>query len=231
LTATAAASLLRHAFHSAEPEIDHRAEGEIHRILTAGFPEYGYQGEELGFVSPPQDSDGHLWLVDPDDGTSAFEGGFRGASISIALLREGRPVLGVVYAFSAPDDTGDWFTWAEGAGLLRRNGKDLGVPGAGIPETVLVSHKADGNSRANALLVSPLRFRAVPSIAYRLALVAAGEAQAAVSLNSPVGWDYAAGHALLLGAGKDLYDHTGEPIRYDRNGNSTSSTWTGSRTS
>ncbi len=70
------------------------------------------------------------------------------------------------------------------------------------------------------MLVAPMRFRAVPSIAYRLALVAAGEARAAVSLNGPVGWDYAGGHALLLGADMDLYDQMGEPIRYDRNGNS-----------
>lgn len=60
----------------------------------------------------------------------------------------------------------------------------------------------------------------MPSIACRLALVAAGEARAAVSLNGPVGWDYAGGHAILLGAGMDLFDAAGEPIRYDRNGNS-----------
>jgi fructose-1,6-bisphosphatase/inositol monophosphatase family enzyme len=58
-----------------------------------------------------------------------------------------------------------------------------------------------------------MRFRAVPSIAYRLALVAAGEARAAVSLNGPVGWDYAGGHAILLGAGMDLYDQTGQSVR------------------
>jgi ADP-ribosyl-[dinitrogen reductase] hydrolase len=218
--ATAAGTMLRHAFHSVAREIDHQAEEEIRKILTAGFPQYGYLGEELGFVSRPQDSAGHLWLVDPDDGTAAFEKGFRGASVSVALLREGRPVLGVVYAYCAPDDAGDCFTWAEGAGPVRRNGRDVSGTGTGVPETVLVSHQADRNPQANATLSAPMRFRAVPSIAYRLALVAAREAQAAVSLNGPVGWDYAGGHALLLGADMDLYDQTGQPIRYDRNGNS-----------
>jgi ADP-ribosylglycohydrolase/fructose-1,6-bisphosphatase/inositol monophosphatase family enzyme len=219
--ATAAGTMLRQAFHSGAREIDHRAEEEIRKILTAGFPQYGYLGEELGFVSPSQDSAGHLWIVDPDDGTAAFEKGFRGASVSIALLREGLPVLGVVYAYCAPDDAGDWFTWAEGAGPVRRNGRDVPGPGTGVPETVLVSHQADRNPQANTTLTAPMRFRAVPSIAYRLALVAAGEARAAVSLNGPVGWDYAGGHALLLGADMDLYDQMGQPIRYDRNGNST----------
>src|ERR1035438_7963212 len=218
--AGAAGTLLRDTFHSGEPEIDHRAEEEIRKILAEAFPQYGYRGEELGLVSAPRDSDGHLWLVDPNDGTAAFEKGLRGAAVSIALLRDGRPVLGVVYAYCAPDDAGDWFTWAEGTGPVKRNGTAVPGPGTGVPETILVSHHADRNPHANAMLVAPMRFRAVPSIAYRLALVAAGEARAAVSLNGPVGWDYAGGHALLLGADMDLYDQTGEPIRYNRNGNS-----------
>lgn len=218
--AAAGGAMLRTAFHAGEPEIDHRAEEEILRILTSAFPRYGYRGEELGSVSPPQDAAGHLWLVDPDDGTSAFEKGFRGPAVSIALLRDGKPVLGVVYSYCAPDDAGDTFLWAEGAGPVRRNGCEVPCPGDGVPQTVLVSHKADRNPEANASLAAPMRFRAVPSIAYRLALVAAGEARIAVSLNGPVGWDYAGGHALLLGAGMDLFDQNGQPIRYDRNGNS-----------
>jgi len=223
--AATAGTMLRRAFHSGEQEIDHRVEEEIRQTLTEGFPQYGYRGEELGFVSPPQDSAGHLWLVDPDDGTAAFEQGFRGASVSIALLRDGRPVLGVVYAYCAPDDAGDWFAWAEGTGPVKRNGIEIPGTETGVPETILVSHQADRNAHANAMLVAPMRYRAVPSIAYRLALVAAGEARAGVSLNSPVGWDYAGGHALLLGAGMDLYDRTGEPIRYDQNGNSGCGGW------
>jgi len=218
--AATAGMLLRRAFHTGECDVDSRAEEEIREILTVGFPQYGYQGEELGLVRPPQDAAGHLWLVDPDDGTAAFEKGFRGASVSIALLRDGRPVLGVVFAYCAPDDAGDLFTWAEGAGPVKRNGRDIADATGGIPETVLVSHHADRNSQANAALAAPMRFRAIPSIAYRLALLAAGEARAAVSLNGPVGWDYAGGHAILLGAGMDLFDAMGESIRYDRNGNS-----------
>jgi fructose-1,6-bisphosphatase/inositol monophosphatase family enzyme len=65
-------------------------------------------------VAKPSDADKHLWLVDPQDGTSAASKGFRGAAVSIALLRDGQLVLGVVYACTAPDSTGDLFFWAEG---------------------------------------------------------------------------------------------------------------------
>jgi fructose-1,6-bisphosphatase/inositol monophosphatase family enzyme len=220
VAAETAAALLRRAFHYGENGVDKAAEEEIRKTLMGAFPEYGYRGEELGLIMRPHDASGHLWLVDPDDGTSAFEQGFRGASVSIALLRQGRPVLGVVNSYCAPDDDGDWFAWAEGTGPVTRNGRPSEVLGDAVPQTVLVSHQADCNSDANAKLVAPMRFRTVPSIAYRLALVAAGEARAAVSLNGPVGWDYAGGHALLLGAGMDLYSAKGDTVRYDRDGNS-----------
>jgi len=80
--------------------------------------------------------------------------------------------------------------------------------------TVLLSHHADHNAKANARLVYPMRYRAMASIAYRLALAAVGEGDAAVSLNGPASWDLAGGHAILMGAGGDLYDERGRPVRY-----------------
>ena len=63
--------------------------------------------------------------VDPNDGTRNFVMGWRGASVSIALLRDREPVLGVVFAPTAPDDDGDFFAWADGCGPATRNGKPL----------------------------------------------------------------------------------------------------------
>jgi ADP-ribosylglycohydrolase len=63
-----------------------------------------------------------------------------------------------------------------------------------------------------------MRYRTIPGIAYRLALVAAGEADVGVSQNSPVAWDLGAGHALLLGAGADLFDGNGNVVRYNSEG-------------
>jgi fructose-1,6-bisphosphatase/inositol monophosphatase family enzyme len=224
--ALGAGALLRRAFH-AEPDssADHDLEAEtgIHQALMSAFPQYGYRGEEMGPAALPQDDDNHLWLVDPNDGTSSFKQGYRGAAVSIALLRNGRPVLGVVYAYCAPDDNGDLFTWAEGLGPIKRNGREVSIKEYLVPQTVLVSQDGDRNPVANASIVAPMRFRTMPSIAYRLALVAAGEARVAVSVNAPVDWDYAGGHALLLGAGMDLYDFAGQPVRYMLNGYSSCS--------
>ena len=66
----------------------------------------------------------------------------------------------------------------------------------------------------------PPRFVSLPSIAYRLARVATGDGVAAVSLSAPCGLDYAAGHALMRGAGGVLLDEAGQEITYSPDGES-----------
>ncbi len=226
-----AGAILREEFHRAGgPRGAHghtpaevEAENIIDNRLTAVFPHWGFRGEERHpDFRPPRDDAAHVWLVDPNDGTDAFLAGYRGSAVSIALLRAGVPVLGVVYAFVAPDDQGDLFAWAEGCGPLTRNGvpihREAWATSLSSQQVVLVSHHADRNAAASLRCVAPGRVRALPSIAYRLALVAAGVGDAAVSLNGPVGWDYAAGHALILGAGGAFVDQNGRAPTYTRDG-------------
>ncbi|MCY2991196.1 MAG: hypothetical protein NTY19_25460 [Planctomycetota bacterium] len=52
-------------------------------------------GEETGTASGGDTE--HIWLVDPNDGTSAYLKGWRGSAVSLALVRQGVLVLGVVY--------------------------------------------------------------------------------------------------------------------------------------
>ena len=202
-------------------EADTEAELAIRARLTAAFPAWAYLGEETG-ASAGEPGAPH-WLVDPNDGTRDYLKGRRGSAVSIGLLVDRVPRLGVVYAFAYPDDGGDLFAWAEGCGPLSRNGVALDprLPDAlSAADVVLVSSSGDDAAAANLDCVAPARFRTVPSIAHRLALTAAGEAAAAVSLNWPGAWDYGAGHALLRGAGATLVDETGREIAYDEDGRS-----------
>lgn len=201
---------------------DTEAEIEVRRRLREAFPSHGYLGEETG-AEPAAAGETCVWLVDPNDGTRAFLRGHRGTAVSIALLRDRVPVLGVVYAFAAPDDRGDLVAWAEGGAILRN-----GEPVAREPwpteldrtAVVLVSDGADDRPAVNAGLVAPARFRAQESIAYRLALAAVGDGAAAVSVHAPGAWDYAAGHALLRAAGGVLLDEHGRPVSYADDGRS-----------
>jgi ADP-ribosyl-[dinitrogen reductase] hydrolase len=205
-------------------DIDREVEEVIQQRLLAAFP-WNYLGEEL---RRRDTCDGPFrWLVDPNDGTKLYLRGWRGSAVSIAALKDGVPVLGVVYAFCYPDDEGDLIAWAEGSPMTR-NGQPLAARlsegrlevSANPPPFVFVSQDADKNPPANAACVHPARYIAMPSIAYRLARVAAGDGIAAVSLNSPCSWDYAAGHALLRGAGGVLIDESGEEVRYSTKGDS-----------
>ena len=160
------------------------------------------------------------WWI-PRTEPAAAKRGFRGAAVSIALMRNGVPVLGVVHAYCAPDDSGDTFWWAEHLTGVVRNGREMVRTWPTAPSTegtALVFQDADWNATANARMVAPLRFRTIPGIAYRLALVAAGEADVAITLNAPTSWDVAGGHALLLGAGGDLFGANGSPVKYDETG-------------
>jgi ADP-ribosylglycohydrolase/fructose-1,6-bisphosphatase/inositol monophosphatase family enzyme len=209
--------------HVDKADADTEAEWLIRRRLLDAFPGWGYLGEETGAV--PTTPGEPFWVVDPNDGTRDYLKGRRGSAVSIGLLVGEVPRLGVVFAFAYPDDEGDLFAWAEGCGPLMRNGEPLqpSLPDRlGTLDVVLVSSAGDIDPAGNLACVAPARFRTVPSIAHRLALVAAGEGAAAVSLNWPSAWDYAAGHALLRGAGATLLDEQGREVAYGPDGASRS---------
>lgn len=186
---------------------DTEAEVRIRSILREAHPDWAFLGEETGRVSGR--AGGPVWVVDPNDGTNDFIKGRRGSAVSIGLVSEGRPVLGVVFAFAFPDSAGSLFHAVEGIDGVFANGSPTRrewSTALGPEDVVLVSGGADRVPVANLECCRPARFRAIPSIAHRLALVASGRATAATSLWSPKSWDYAAGHALIRAAGGTLVD-------------------------
>ncbi len=222
-----AARLLAGEFHRPEGPrgsgdqcpADTESEEILRRRLLEAYPDFGFIAEEAPARDrAPGDPARHAWVVDPNDGTRYFLRGRRGAAISIGLLRDGLPVLGVVLAHTAPHGGEDLISWAEGLGPVRRNGEPVTARRTGAAlhagAVVLVSPSAEEHPLHGGLSLAPGRFRPVASIAYRLALVAAGEADAAISLQPLDGHDVVAGHALLLGAGLTLVDAAGSEVRY-----------------
>jgi ADP-ribosylglycohydrolase/fructose-1,6-bisphosphatase/inositol monophosphatase family enzyme len=186
-------------------DIDTEVEAFLGPSLRQLLPGSAVLGEELG-AHGDQNAE-FCWLVDPHDGTSAFLRGFRGTSVSIGLLRNFQPVLGVVYAPLYPNDAGDLIAGGPGLGLWR-NGQPWSSPPSEAPvsatDLIAISQDADQRSAANIEALTPARFLAMPSIAYRLALAAVGDVRVGQSLVYLAEHDVAAGHALLLAAGKVL---------------------------
>ena len=140
-------------------DVDDEVEDLLREELERAFPDDGFKGEE----STPRglnrlSRSGRTWVVDPNDGTSAFIRGRRGSAVSIALITGGRPVLGVVFSPTSPDDRGDLFAWAEGEPFCR-NG--VQVSRAPLPATlgpyavVLASNSAERHATANARAIAP----------------------------------------------------------------------------
>jgi ADP-ribosyl-[dinitrogen reductase] hydrolase len=202
-------------------DIDREIGLMLRERLLAALP-CRFLGEETGSVDVPDSK--FCWVVDPHDGTSAFLQGHRGSAVSVALLDNGVPVLGVVHAPLGPDRGPDLIAWVAGMDHLVRNGvrvrADLGTRVLRRGDLVFLNHHASVRPITSARRVQPGRFVAMPSIAYRLARVAVGDAVVTLSRGGPGAVDYAAGHALLLGAGGVLLDERGDPVIYSVSGHS-----------
>jgi histidinol-phosphatase len=120
-------------------EADVRAEEAIKAVLQSRFPGHAFYGEETGRSGDAES----LWLVDPIDGTKAFVREYPMFSTQIALLREGRLVLGV----SSAPLYGE-LAWAERGSGAFLNGRPLRVSTIGTIEQAALS---SGNLKTLAL--------------------------------------------------------------------------------
>jgi ADP-ribosylglycohydrolase/fructose-1,6-bisphosphatase/inositol monophosphatase family enzyme len=193
--------------------IDFEMEERLRDALQTLVP-CPFLGEETGLTPGPDQTS--VWIVDPHDGTFEFTSGKRGSAVSVALLRNSIPVLGVVCSPLSPDRGRDTIAWAEDAGPLLRNGKPVNVNlsprllGAG--EFVFATGSSALRPGAWSRAVAPARYIAMPSIAYRLARVAAGDGAATVSTHGVNEYDIAAGMALLRASGGVALDAEGREI-------------------
>lgn len=139
-----------------------------------------------------------VWVVDPLDGTKEFVQGIPEWCVSIGLIEDGEPVAGGI----CNPATGEVFLGARGIGVTR-NGTAARVSGrpALAGARVLASRSEVGRGERERFRGSAFDVRPMGSVAYKLALVAAGHADATWTLVPKHEWDVAAGVALLLAAG------------------------------
>lgn len=208
--------MIDHVTAPVDTEIELFLRARLMALVPARFV-----GEEAGVVAAP--ANGLCWVVDPHDGTRAFLEGKRGSAVSVALLRHGTPVLGVVYAPLSPDRGQDMIAWAEGTGITRNGDPvtvDLRQRDLAAHDVVFLNHGVWQRPVWNSLACAPARFLPLPSIAYRLARIAVGDGIATQTLRPVNALDIAAGHALLTAAGGILLAEDGTPVTYSTLGES-----------
>jgi myo-inositol-1(or 4)-monophosphatase len=152
-----------------------------------------------------------VWIVDPIDGTRAFLSGNPDWCVSVALLADGRPIFGHVFA-------PEWNHLYEGVlgGGARRNGVPIAVSGiAGLGGIRVAGNKSLTDAfEKHAGAVE--RLPRIPSLALRIARVADGTVDVGLVSANSHDWDLAAADLILHEAGGRLTDYQGEPPRYNR---------------
>ena len=182
----------------------------LKETLLGGRPDYGWLSEEL------EDDATRLerrlvWMIDPIDGTNAFLRHIPEWTISAALVQEGKPVLGAVFN-PATANTSTPFAEAAPSSTTGRSRSPAGrrSKARSSSQAAVCSRSASGRSPGPG---SKLRW--VNSVAYRFALVAAGSADATVSLSAKSEWDLAAGVLIVEEAGGVVTDHHGHAFRFN----------------
>jgi myo-inositol-1(or 4)-monophosphatase len=152
-----------------------------------------------------------VWVVDPIDGTRSFVSGRKDYSVSIALLVDRQPVLGAV---GSPAN-GVTVIGGVGHGVQVEGAPDWQLRGAPDRPRVLMSSSEMEHGDARGL-DQRLPVQPVGSVAYKLALVAAGFADATWTTWPKHEWDVAAGAALILAAGGEVWLPKGGHLLWNR---------------
>jgi myo-inositol-1(or 4)-monophosphatase len=203
------------AGHSPVTEADLAVDAFLKERLGALLPEAGWLSEE-SVDAPDRLGTALTWIVDPIDGTRAFSSGHPDWSISVGLVAAGRPLAGLVYAPAH----GHFYEALAGDGA-RLDGAPIrvsdqpGLAGARVAGPKPLVDRIDrGLGLAGESVM--LRLPKVPSLALRLARVAAGTIDVGLVGGQAHDWDLAGADLILHEAGGAMTDAAGKAPTYNR---------------
>jgi myo-inositol-1(or 4)-monophosphatase len=175
------------------------ADRSVDRLLRETLPtdEEGWLSEESA-NDPGRLGKDRVWIVDPLDGTREFVAGIPEWSVSIGLVENGRAVAGGI----CNPATGEMVVGSLETGIVVRAGERKAFSRTeGQSPCVLASRSEIKRGEWNYFLEAPFTIRSIGSIAYKLALIAAGLAEATWTFVPKNEWDVAAGVALVMAGG------------------------------
>ena len=204
-------------------EADERAEEIILARLAARLPGVPVIAEEAVSRGEAPAIPAAFILVDPLDGTREFLAGYNDFTVNIALVSDGAPVAGAVFApamerlwfsgrqaFCAPAHPGEALPQPENRLLIRARH----APPRDLVALISRSHLDDRSLDALARL--PVGERRPMGSSIKFCLIAEGEADIYPRFGPTMEWDTAAGDAILRAAGGMVLGEDGAPLRYGR---------------
>lgn len=188
--------------------------------IRHAFPDHSILSEEDG-LNRGKEQSGYEWVVDPLDGTTNFIMRHTFFTTTIALLKNGEPVIGVIYS----PYTRELFVAEKGKGA-RRNEVRMHVSNEDNLKTSFLcfaySHEKKSLQRAVAAYqhfeFEARSMRHFGSSSLELAFVAAGRVDGMI-ITPPIRiWDVAAGMLMIREAGGKVTDFEGDPSAIAKNG-------------
>ncbi|EBH9038043.1 3'(2'),5'-bisphosphate nucleotidase CysQ [Salmonella enterica subsp. indica] len=151
------------------------------------------------------------WLVDPLDGTKEFIKRNGEFTVNIALIEQGKPVLGVVYApvLKVMYCAAEGKAWKEECGVR----KQIQVRDARPPLVVISRSHTDDELTEYLQQLGEHQTTSIGS-SLKFCLVAEGQAQLYPRFGPTSVWDTAAGHAIAVAAGAHVHDWQGKTLDY-----------------
>jgi myo-inositol-1(or 4)-monophosphatase len=183
----------------------------IKQRLMEARPDYGWLSEETADDPARLDKD-TLFIVDPIDGTRSYMAGKPWWVISIAVVRGGAPVAGVIFA-PTQDET---YAAALGGGASLNGAPIAASRRVELEDCAMLGEAGMFGHPAWKQPWPPMRLASRNATAYRLALVAAGAFDATLTLAPKAEWDVAAGDLIAREAGAEVVDHKGRSFTYNR---------------
>jgi 3'(2'), 5'-bisphosphate nucleotidase len=209
----------RKADQSVVTEADHAAEAIIVAGLRQALSACVVVAEEEVAGGKTTAATPEFWLVDPLDGTREFTSGSDDFAVNIGLVRNGKPVLGVV----GVPATGEMFGGIVGVGAWRvKDGQRSPIVARRSPQdglTVVCSRHHGDQSQLDAFLAGYTVARIVNfGSSLKFCRIAEGQADLYPRFGRTMEWDTCAPHAVLEAAGGSVSTLDGQPLRYGKPG-------------
>lgn len=182
------------------------------RLVGSGLVVVSEEGGDIHLAAE------RYWLVDPLDGTKDFLAGNGEFTVNIALVDQGRPVLGVVIAPAI--NTFYWGVAGMGAWRTREGVVEAMTMHARSASLRMVASRFHDHPDVDIFAAqNRISERVAIGSALKYGLLAAGEVDVLPRLVGSSEWDTAAGQAVLEAAGGQVLDwHTGAALQYGEPG-------------
>ena len=191
---------------------DKEADSFLKKTLLDARPDYGWLSEET-IDSASRLNKERVWIVDPLDGTKEFIEGVPQFVVSIGLVQNGIPIVGVLYNPA----TNETFYGGSGYGAYL-NGEKFAVTKKNSLKKMIILNSRSETRRGlwDPFKNSFKKLEPIGSVAYKMGLTAVGRADIFATLRPKNEWDVCAGVCLINEAGGISVDLNGNELEFNK---------------